>query len=121
MGNLRQVGFAREEGTGKSAIVYITEDGLDHLGADILDTPTTHEEVMALWKNALRSGAYRILEKVVEAGAEGIHRDDLAYAVDMEVSGGTFNTYLGNLRQNSLVIEANKISVANDILFPERV
>jgi hypothetical protein len=48
------------------------------------------------------------------AKLEGLQR-----AVEMTASGGTFNTYLGDLRRNSLIVERDRRCVANDILFPE--
>ena len=119
LGNLRKAGFIREDGSGKSAIVYVTELGITHLGDDIPDTPTSHDEAMAMWSKALRAGCYQMLQAIVTAGDDGIDREDLAAAVEMTVSGGTFNTYLGVLRRNGLIIETGKVSKANDILFPE--
>lgn len=77
-------------------------------------------EAMALWRRALRSGAYRMLEAIVAAGDAGLGRDELAELVNMQVTGGTFNTHLGDLRRNGLVNERDRCAVANDILFPER-
>lgn len=67
----------------------------------------------------LRSGAIRILKELGARYPAGYSRSQVAVLTNFSVRGGTFNTYLGNLRQNSLVIETNKVSVANDILFPE--
>lgn len=114
LGDLRRGGFIEERG----GLVYATEAGITHLGADVPPAPTTHEEVMALWRGALRAGAFRMLEAVVDAGQEGMDRASLAAIVGMEKSGGTFNTYLGDLRRNGLITETSGVAVANDILFP---
>jgi len=42
----------------------------------------------------------------------------IAAAVGMEPTGGTFGTYLGDLRRNGLITERDGVAVANDILFP---
>ena len=84
----------------------------------IPQAPTSHDEAMAMWRGALRSGAFRMLEAVVAAGNGGISRDAIADAVSMEKTGGTFSTYLGDLRRNGLITERNGIAIANDILFP---
>lgn len=116
LGDLRRGRFIEEHG----GLVYATETGAAHLGTDVPKKPTSHDAVMAMWRKALRAGAYRMLEVIVEAGAGGIDRQAIADTVDMQKSGGTFNTYLGDLRRNGLITEAWGTAVANDILFPER-
>lgn len=71
-----------------------------------------------MWRGALRAGAFRMLEAVVAAGKDGISREAIADAVNMEKTGGTFSTYLGDLRRNGLITERGGIAIANDILFP---
>jgi hypothetical protein len=115
LGDLRRGAFIEE----RSGLVYATEHGIHSLGGNVPATPTTHDEVMRLWRKALRSGAFAMLEAVVAAGPAGIRRDDLAGQVDMTPSGGTFNTYLGDLRRNGLITERDKVCTANDILFPK--
>lgn len=114
LGDLRRGGYMEE----REGLVYATDAGIQHLGAEIPPTPTSHEEAMALWRGALRAGAFRMLEVVVSAGKAGIGREAIAEAVGMERKGGTFNTYLGDLRRNGLITESRGVAVANDILFP---
>lgn len=114
LGDLRRAGYIEE----RDKLVYATEAGILHLGADVPSAPTSHEEAMALWREALRAGAFRMLEAIVEAGRDGMDRASLAAAVGMERSGGTFNTYLGDLRRNGLITESRGVAIANDILFP---
>jgi hypothetical protein len=90
------------------------------LGDRVPTKPTSHAEAMSLWRKALRSGAFAMLETIVAAGKDGIDRLDVASAVGMQASGGTFNTYLGDLRRNSLITESARRCTANDILFPGR-
>lgn len=114
LGDLRRAGYIEE----RDKLVYATEAGILHLGADVPSAPTSHEEAMALWREALRAGAFRMLEAIVSAGKDGMDRGSLAAVVGMERSGGTFNTYLGDLRRNGLITEYRGVAVANDILFP---
>ncbi|MGK7344993.1 MAG: helicase HerA domain-containing protein [Candidatus Nitrospinota bacterium M3_3B_026] len=119
LGDLRRGGFIRDEG--KRGLVYVTDEGVLALGKSIKDTPKTHEEVMDLWRRALRKGAYRMLEEVVAAGPAGLSREEIAVRVDMTMTGGTFNTYLGDLRRNGLVKDRDGSVTATGILFPEAV
>lgn len=114
LGDLRRAGFLVE----RDGLLFATPEGIAHLGSDVPPAPTTHEEAMALWRRALRAGAFRMLEAIVSAGGKGLSRAAIAAAVDMERSGGTFNTYLGDLRRNGLITETGGVAVANDILFP---
>lgn len=114
LGDLRRAGYIEECG----GLVYATQAGIESVGADIPQAPTSHDEAMAMWRGALRAGAFRMLEAVVAAGKDGISRDAMADAVNMEKTGGTFSTYLGDLRRNGLITERGGIAIANDILFP---
>lgn len=115
MSNLRHGGLIEE----RDGLVFASDTGIEALGDQVPEAPTSHEEAMRQWSKALRAGAYRMLETVVGAGAEGINRQDLAYAVEMTATGGTFNTYLSDLRRNGLIADRNAVAIANDILFPE--
>ena len=42
----------------------------------------------------------------------------LADHVEMEVTGGTFIAYLGDLRRNGLITERDRVCTANDMLWP---
>ncbi len=117
LGDLRRGGFIEERG----GLVYASEHGITSLGGDVPKAPKSHYEVMTLWRRALRSGAFSILETIVNAGPGGVHRDGIAETIGMTASGGTFTTYLGDLRRNGLITEQDKVCTANDILFPDRV
>lgn len=114
LSDLRKGVFIEE----RDKLIYATENGIESLGENVPNAPTSHEEAMAQWRQALRSGAFRILETIVSAGKNGISRPGIAFQVDMAPGGGTFNTYLSDLRRNGLMSEQNGLSVANDILFP---
>ena len=103
----------------RNDLVFCTDEGITHLGDSKPEQPTTHEEVMQLWQKALRDGAYRILVLIVDSGEEGIDKQTISDLVGMAFTGGTFNTYLGDLVRNGLVRKSDGIYVANDVLFPE--
>ncbi|MDQ3562699.1 MAG: hypothetical protein M3436_00690 [Pseudomonadota bacterium] len=114
LGDLRRAGYIEEI----DGLIYATQAGIESVGADIPQAPTSHAEAMAMWRGALRAGAFRMLEAVVAAGKHGLYRETIAEAVNMEKTGGTFSTYLGDLRRNGLITERGGIAIANDILFP---
>jgi hypothetical protein len=114
-GDLRRAGFIEERG----GLTYATEAGVTALGDQVPKAPTSHEDAMALWRKALRAGAFAMLEVIVAAGPDGTTRDEVAASVGMTASGGTFTTYLGDLRRNGLITDQGKRCTANDILFPK--
>jgi uncharacterized protein len=115
LGDLRRAGFIEERG----GLAFATDAGITALGDQVPKAPTSHEDAMALWRKALRAGAFAMLEAIVAAGRDGITRQEIADQVGMQSSGGTFNTYLGDLRRNGLITEQHKRCTANDILFPK--
>ncbi len=114
IGDLRRAGFVEERG----GLMYATTAGITSLGDKVPTAPTSHEEAMQLWRRALRSGAFAMLEAIVAAGPAGVTRQDIATTVGMTAAGGTFTTYLGDLRRNGLITERDKRCIANEILFP---
>jgi hypothetical protein len=116
IGDLRRSGFIEE----RDGLAFATQAGIEALGDQVPTAPTSHADAMTLWRKALRAGAFAMLQAIVEAGSDGLTRDQVAAAVGMTASGGTFTTYLGDLRRNGLITERDKRCFANDILFPER-
>lgn len=114
LSDLRKHAFIEE----RDDLLYATKAGVEQFG-ELPPAPTTHAEAMAQWAKALRSGAYKMLEAVVREQHGGLHRANLADLVNMQASGGTFNTYLSDLRRNGLIEERGKRLFANNILFPE--
>lgn len=99
-------------------LLEITDSGLETLGANRPDLITA-TQVQDQWRQAMRAGARRMLDVLIDRYPSGISRADLAQAVDMEVSSGTFSTYLSNLRSNGLTTEAGGQITADPILFKE--
>ncbi len=78
----------------------ITEDGLAN--AEAKEMPSG-EELLSLWKVKFRAGAGKILQFLYESHPNEVSKDELGYATEFESSGGTFNTYLSELRRNGLI------------------
>jgi hypothetical protein len=82
--------------------VQITEDGLAALGD--YDPLPLGQAFIDHWLNWCgQGGQRRMLEVIIEAGDEGISKDDLGAAADVEAKGGSFAKYLSNLRTACLV------------------
>lgn len=112
LGELKRAGLVIEE----NGAVGATQLAVELLGDDS-EPPRTHADLMAMWREALRAGNYRILEAVVEAGPDGLTREQLAEAAEMTASGGTFQTYLGILRRNGLVEVHGGRVIATEVLW----
>jgi len=113
IGELRRRGLIEISGNE----VRASEEGLAQCG-EIPPAPASHDEVMAMWRRALKAGAYRMLELTAECGAQGIDREELADLSGFTSSGGTYGTYLGTLRRNGLIrVEGTQV-IAEDVLWP---
>ena len=112
-GTLKRLAFIIESGRD----VEITQAGLDHLGADIPPRPETIDELLAMWKSALREGERKMLDQLVEVYPEAMTRQELGERTGFTHTGGTFGNYLGTLRRNGLVeVDGNDIR-ASETLF----
>lgn len=60
-----------------------------------------------------------MLGLLVDAYPDALSKPDLAAALDMAASGGTFGAYLGTLRRNGLVEQASDGVRASETLFPQ--
>jgi hypothetical protein len=95
--------------------VRITDRGLAACGT--VAGALTADEILETWRNALRSGARAMLDLLVEAYPGGMSRAELGEKAGYEVSGGTFGTYLSDLRRNGLVEDRHGLLRASDTLF----
>ena len=92
--------------------MFATQAGLEYFGGSIPASPSTTEEVLAVWEPKLRHGARRILRVLVENKGRPVSLDELAAASGMNRSG-TFSTYLSDLRTARLIITGNGLARAN--------
>lgn len=89
----------------------ITEEGL--LNANTREIPSG-EELLSLWKAKFRAGAGKILQFLFESYPNEVSKDDIGYATGFEPSGGTFNTYLSELRRNNLIEVNDGIKISDE-------
>lgn len=109
---IRKAGLVEQSGN----LFGVTPEGLAFAGVDP-GTPMSTDEVLDTWRNALRSGARAMLDVLIEHYPNRIDRQALAAAVNMAATGGTFNTYLSDLRRNGLADVHGSEVVASDSLF----
>lgn len=111
-GNVKRAGLIVEQGNE----VAITDAGLEYAGITEPD-PMTADEILAMWRSKLKKGARAMLDVLVESYPSWVGRQQLADSVSMEVTGGTFSTYLGTLRRNGLIeVEGSEVR-ASEVLF----
>lgn len=110
---LRRRTFADEVAPG---VYDATGLGIEAVGGK--PPPPGHEEVMELWKSALKSGAYRMLEIIIAAGDRGVDGRALAEESGFTYGAGTYGEYCRQLRRNGLASDATGVFVATDVLFP---
>jgi uncharacterized protein len=97
---LKQQQFLEEASGG---FYRATEVGLNALGSSRPAAPRTFAERKAFWDTRLRAGERRLLEQVIDADHVGVTRSELADAVGMSPTSGTFATYLSTLTNNMLI------------------
>lgn len=111
LSNLKSAGFLVEEG-GK---LHVTDAGAEAIGKN-LDAPATPGEIREMWRSKLRAGARRMLDVLI-ADRSWWGREALAEAAGITYGGGTFSSYLGQLRTAGLIDEMEGMVRASDVLF----
>jgi len=90
----------------------ITEEGLKNASPEPIPTG---EELLVMWMGKFRAGVGKILRYLYEQHPNSCNKDEVGYALDFEPTGGTFNTYLSELRRNGLIqIENNSVVISNE-------
>lgn len=115
LSNLRQANYLDEQ----DGFLQATAEGRAALGAGPAYAPLTAAQVRDQWRQAMRAGARRMLDVLVDAHPAAVSRVDLAHAAGLEPTSGTFSTYLSNLRRNGLVQETAQGVMAASILFQD--
>ncbi|MEW2484503.1 DUF87 domain-containing protein [Mycobacterium sp. NPDC049093] len=110
LGEIRRAGLIDENPTGFT----LTPAGWDYLGTR--PEPLTGHQLQQHYLKILRAGAARMLQAVIDAHPEGLTKAQLADGSGVTASGGTFSTYLGELRRNGLIEQHGDQIVATDIL-----
>ncbi|WP_454231204.1 helicase HerA domain-containing protein [Mycolicibacterium fortuitum] len=110
LGEIRRAGLIEETPAGFT----LTQAGWDYLGTR--PEPMTAQQLQRHYLDILRAGAARMLQAVIDAHPDGLTKAQLAVVSGVTASGGTFSTYLGDLRRNGLVEQRGDQIVATDIL-----
>ncbi|SLH40934.1 ATP-binding protein [Mycobacteroides abscessus] len=110
LGELKRAGLLDESPAGFT----LSEAGWDFVGAR--PDPMTAVELQQHYLGILRKGAARMLQAVIDAYPKGLSRARLAAASEIAESGGTFSTYLGELRRNGLIEQKDELIVATAVL-----
>ncbi len=89
----------------------ITENGLKNANPE---TIPTGDELISLWKTKFRAGAGNILQFVYDN--KSVSKEDIGSNLNFEITGGTFNTYISELRRNGLIsVQGNIITIADEM------
>lgn len=110
LGEIRRAGLIDESPAGFT----LTQAGWDHIGHR--PEPMTAQQLQQHYLDILRAGAARMLQAVIDAHPAGLTKTELAEVSGVTASGGTFSTYLGDLRRNGLVEQQGDQIIATDIL-----
>lgn len=110
LGELRRAGLLDETDTG----FRLSDAGWKYLGAR--PEPMSAADLQQHYLSILRAGASRMLRACIDAYPGGLTKQQLAERAGVAPSGGTFSTYLGELRRNGLVEQRDNVVVATDIL-----
>lgn len=82
-------------------VFFATKEGLDAIGGQ--PPRMTREEIIMTWKSALGSGPARIIDCLREGHRTGRTAEEIAEALGMSKSSGTFSTYMSRARSSGLV------------------
>lgn len=111
LGEIRRAGLITEDQAGFT----LTDAGWAYLGER--PDPMTAEELQQHYLSILRAGARRMLQACIDAYPNELSKERLSELAEVTLSGGTFSTYLGILRRNSLVEQGTDGAiVATEIL-----
>ncbi len=109
LGDLKRTELTDEQG----GALGVTEGGFE-LSEAVPGDIGTAAEILHEWSGKFRSGARKMLDVIVEAYPQSLTRDEVADAVEMSPAGGTFGTYLGDLRRSSLVeVQGGEVRLAD--------
>lgn len=94
--------------------ITVTVEGMAAAGT-VESIPADPTSILNLWKPKFRDGAAKMLEFVFNRGRCTV--DELAEATGFAANGGTFQTYLSDLRKNDLVTKnGDMIEISRELL-----
>jgi len=90
----------------------ITDEGMKNTLPSSLPSG---EDLLQLWKSKFREGAARILQVVYDQYPDSITKENIGAIVGFEPTGGTFNTYISELRRNGLIqIQGDSVKISDE-------
>lgn len=111
---LNVAGFIQKDSGGKC---FITQEGMEYLGDDIPTQPDTPEEKVEFWCERLSGKAKEMLKVLFEQQDCIFTKAELADAVGLSHTSGTFGTYLSSLTSNNLAVrESGHYTISPDLM-----
>lgn len=95
---------------------FATEVGANAVG-DVELPPPPGPDLVRWWAAKL-PGTGRMAEALIEAGPNGLPREELAERLDMAATGGSFGTYLSRLAGPGLIDRSNGMVRLTEEVFP---
>ena len=113
LSELKRLYWIKQQGE----MIEITQEGLQNAG-QVEPVPTDSTAILELWCSKFREGASKMLREIASVHPNSITKEDLAERTGFTANGGTFNTYLSELRRNGLVeVDDDEIRASKE-LFP---
>lgn len=100
--------------------IIITEDGLNNVG-NVEPLSMDSEQLLNMWSSKFRSGASKMLREIASKYPNSITKEDLAESTGFSHGGGSFNTYISELRRNNLIEVSGGEIKASKELFPQEM
>ncbi len=97
--------------------ITITESGLENVG-NIEPLSTDPSVLLEMWASKFRVGAGNLLKVIAQEYPNHITKEMLGEKANMIIEGGTFKTYLSELRRNGLITISGDNIKASKELFP---
>jgi hypothetical protein len=95
----------------------LTELGWNEIGMTPGEAaPQTTDELLQLYAGTIRAGAKRMVVVLMEAYPEALTREELSVAAAVAPDGGTFGTYLSDLRKAGLIEASGDEIRASELL-----
>lgn len=94
--NLKVAGYITE----RDGRFTATEEGVAFLGEQPEQTSAERRD---MWRGRLKEGARRMFDKIVNAYPSAITKEELGLSLGMVHTGGTFGTYISNMRSAGMI------------------
>lgn len=95
-------------------LIIITDEGKENATAEMIPSG---ELLLDLWKQKFRQGAAKILEFLFENHPNFVSKEEIGAAVGFEPTGGTFTTYISELKRNGLIVSDGSSYKVSDEFF----